>query len=123
MADENKVGEKIRQLRESREMSREELAEASQSDVELIEKIENGSALPSLTPLLNIARALGVRLGTFMSTFRNFQRMLEKTGDLNKVLSVLNPNFNPVKNPDLTLYDRITRGSDKGIPKMSMWIR
>ncbi|KAF5089101.1 helix-turn-helix domain-containing protein [Methanobacterium aggregans] len=66
MADENKVGEKIRQLREGREMSCEELAEASQSSVELIEKLENGASLPSLTPLLNIARALGVRLGTFM---------------------------------------------------------
>lgn len=66
-----------------------------------------------------IKRELKAR-GFDMSTFRNFQRMLQKTGDLNKVLSVLNPNFNPVKNPDLTLYDRIKRGSDKDIPKMSM---
>jgi len=85
MADENKVGEKIRQLRESREMSREELAEASQSDVELIEKIENGSALPSLTPLLNIARALGVRLGTFMDDAPQTGPFVVKSGSSKSV--------------------------------------
>jgi transcriptional regulator with XRE-family HTH domain len=66
MQEENRVGKKIRQLREAREMTAEELAEASQSNVELIKQLENGALVPSLTPLLKIARALGVRLGTFL---------------------------------------------------------
>ena len=58
--------------------------------------------------------------GFDMSTFPNFKRMLDKTGDLKKVLSVLNPRFNPVKNPELTLYDKIgTEGKDN-LPKVSM---
>jgi transcriptional regulator with XRE-family HTH domain len=66
MSEENRVGSKIRQLREAREMTVEELAEASQSSVELVKQLENGALVPSLTPLLKIARALGVRLGTFL---------------------------------------------------------
>lgn len=66
MSEENRVGNKIRQLREAREMTVEELADASQSSAELIYQLENGALVPSLTPLLNIARALGVRLGTFL---------------------------------------------------------
>ncbi|WP_135604550.1 helix-turn-helix domain-containing protein [Methanococcoides sp. NM1] len=66
MTEKNSVGEKIRQFRESHEMSVEELAKESQSSVELIEKLEAGELIPSLTPLLKIARALGVRLGTFL---------------------------------------------------------
>ena len=66
MIEENRVGSKIRQLREAKEMTVEELAEASQSSEELIRQLENGALVPSLTPLLKIARALGVRLGTFL---------------------------------------------------------
>ncbi len=66
MSKENHVGNKICQLREAKEMSVEELAEASQSSVELVKQLEDGALVPSLTPLLKIARALGVRLGTFL---------------------------------------------------------
>jgi transcriptional regulator with XRE-family HTH domain len=66
MRNENEVGEKIRHLREDRNVSREELAQKASCTVELIEKLENGAPVPSLAPLLGIARALGVRLGTFM---------------------------------------------------------
>ena len=55
-----------------------------------------------------------------LSTFKNFKKMLDKTGDLDKVLSVFNLNFNPVKNPDLTLYDRITIGNCKELSKIKM---
>jgi len=66
MAEDNKIGEKIRQVRERKEMSVEELAKASGNSVELIESLEDGSYIPSMTPLFKIARALGVRLGTFL---------------------------------------------------------
>jgi transcriptional regulator with XRE-family HTH domain len=47
-------------------MSVEQLAEASNASTGLVEQLENGELVPSLTPLLNIARALGVRVGTFL---------------------------------------------------------
>jgi transcriptional regulator with XRE-family HTH domain len=60
------VGFKIKSLRESKGLSVEEIAERSGLSVDQINNIENGQNLPSLGPLIKIARALGVRLGTFM---------------------------------------------------------
>ena len=60
------VGLKIKGLRESKNLSIEEIAERSGLSVEQIVSIENDQNLPSLGPLIKIARALGVRLGTFM---------------------------------------------------------
>ncbi|SHF06123.1 transcriptional regulator, XRE family with cupin sensor [Bacteroides luti] len=60
------VGEKIKALRESKEISIEDLAERSGLAVEQIERIENNIDIPSLAPLIKIARVLGVRLGTFL---------------------------------------------------------
>ena len=60
------VGAKIKGLRETKNLSVEEIAERSGLTVEQINSIENDVNLPSLGPLIKIARALGVRLGTFM---------------------------------------------------------
>ena len=60
------VGEKIKSLRENKGISIEELAERSGLAIEQIERIENNIDLPSLAPLIKIARVLGVRLGTFL---------------------------------------------------------
>lgn len=60
------VGEKIKSLRETRSISMEELANRSGLAIEQIERIENNIDLPSLAPLIKIARVLGVRLGTFL---------------------------------------------------------
>ncbi len=57
MSEENRVGSKIRQLREAQDMTVEELAESSQCSAELIQQLEDGAMVPSLTPLLKIARA------------------------------------------------------------------
>ena len=60
------VGSKIKGIRESKNLSVEEIAESSGLSVDQINSIENDQNLPSLGPLIKIARALGVRLGTFM---------------------------------------------------------
>ena len=60
------VGEKIKSLRETKEISVAELAERSGLAEEQINRIENNVDLPSLAPLIKIARALGVHLGTFL---------------------------------------------------------
>lgn len=66
MSEKKRIGEKIRKLREVRDLSVEELAEQCQCSHELIEQLEEGQLMPSLAPLLKIARGLGVRLGTFL---------------------------------------------------------
>ncbi|MDG6243173.1 MAG: cupin domain-containing protein [Methanolobus sp.] len=66
MSEKNILGSKIRQIREIQKMSVEELAVNSNTSTELIKHLEDGALVPSLTPLMQIARALGVRLGTFL---------------------------------------------------------
>ena len=61
------VGEKIKYLRESKNINREELSERSGLSLDQIISIEEESTnLPSLAPLIKIARVLGIRLGTFL---------------------------------------------------------
>ena len=60
------VGSKIKGIRESKNISIEEIAERSGLSTDQIISIENDQYLPSLGPLIKIARALGVRLGTFL---------------------------------------------------------
>ena len=60
------VGHKIKSIRESKNLSIEEISERSGLSLDQINSIENDQNLPSLGPLIKIARALGVRLGTFM---------------------------------------------------------
>ncbi|MFV0378919.1 MAG: helix-turn-helix domain-containing protein [Mangrovibacterium sp.] len=66
MAEEKKTGLKVRQIRTFQKVSLPDLAEKTGLTTAQIEKIENEGIIPSLSPLLKIARALGVRLGTFL---------------------------------------------------------
>ncbi len=60
------VGLKIKGIRESKNLTVEEVSERSGLSVEQIMSVESDQNLPSLGPLIKIARALGVRLGTFL---------------------------------------------------------
>ena len=60
------VGKKIRAIREAKNISIDELAERSTLAAAQIAAIEESENLPSLAPLIKIARVLGVRLGTFL---------------------------------------------------------
>ena len=69
MSNNRNIGSKIKSLRESKNLSLEEIAHSSGLTVEQVSSIENDENLPSLGPLIKIARALGVRLGTFMDDY------------------------------------------------------
>ena len=60
------IGEKIRSIREMKQLTLEEVAKRSGLPIQQIETIENNVEFPSLAPLIKIARVLGVRLGTFL---------------------------------------------------------
>jgi transcriptional regulator with XRE-family HTH domain len=60
------IGGKIKSIRESKSLSVEEVAERSGMNRQQIERIEENVEIPSLAPLIKIARVLGVRLGTFL---------------------------------------------------------
>lgn len=61
-----KLGTRVRKFREAQDMTLEKLAEATGLSVDFITTLEEESIYPSIGPLQKIARALHVRLGTFM---------------------------------------------------------
>ena len=60
------VGEKIKSLRQAKQLNIEDIVERTGLSKEQIDRIESNVDIPSLAPLIKIARALGVRLGTFL---------------------------------------------------------
>ncbi|NDW10883.1 helix-turn-helix domain-containing protein [Dysgonomonas sp. 520] len=66
-----KIGERIKQLRESKSITIAEMVERSGLEEKQLNNIEHAEALPSLAPLIKIARVLGVRLGTFLDDNEN----------------------------------------------------
>lgn len=64
-SQELKVGEKIRELRESRGLSLQGMAERTGYSSALLSQIENHMVSPPLGALIKIARALEVKVGTF----------------------------------------------------------
>ncbi len=82
----NDLGEKLKLIREQYKLTVEQLAERSHCSAALIEKLEAGALIPSLTPLLKIARGLGVRLGTFLDDSPHAGPSLVRQGQADQVL-------------------------------------
>ncbi|MBI9112006.1 helix-turn-helix domain-containing protein [Maridesulfovibrio ferrireducens] len=61
-----KIGHRIKTFREKQSISLEEFSKRTGLGVDFLEAVEEKDKYPSLGPLLKIARALGVRLGTFL---------------------------------------------------------
>lgn len=70
--DENKLGRKIKTLREAHHLTAQDLADRCSCEVAVIEGLEAGEIPSSLAPLIKITRALGVRLGTLMDDDESF---------------------------------------------------
>jgi len=86
MAEKNEIGAKIKNLRESRNISKEELSKETNVSLDLINSIEGGDVVPSLTPLTKIARSLGVRLGTFLDDAPQSGPVVVKKGKSDQVV-------------------------------------
>lgn len=62
----DKIGSRIRKFREAQDMTLEKLSESTGLSVDFLTTLEEDSVYPSIGPLQKIARALHVRLGTFV---------------------------------------------------------
>lgn len=87
MKTNKRIGERIKQLRESKSISIAEMAERSGLDEQQIENIEQTGGLPSLAPLIKIARVLGIRLGTFLDDFDEVGPVITRKTQYDKGLS------------------------------------
>jgi transcriptional regulator with XRE-family HTH domain len=77
----NILGKKIRQFREFRQISREDLVMKANIDQKQLEKIEEKGVMPSLGHLIKISRALGVRIGTFLDDDNQVGPVIVKAGE------------------------------------------
>ncbi|MDR1886939.1 MAG: XRE family transcriptional regulator [Prevotellaceae bacterium] len=77
------AGSKVKSVRESKLIDTATLSERTGLTVDQIETIENGASL-SLSPLIKIARALGVRLGTFLDDVESDGLVVCRKEDYNK---------------------------------------
>ena len=85
MSEKNKIGAKVKLVRENRKLSIEDVSERTNLSAQQIQSIEDGSLVPNLTPLIKIARVLGVRLGTFMDDDENLGPVVTKAQDKKEV--------------------------------------
>ncbi|WP_372931869.1 helix-turn-helix domain-containing protein [Mariniphaga sediminis] len=83
----NKLGKKIREFREFRQISREDLALNANLDKDQLEKIEEKNVVPSLGHLIKISRALGVRIGTFLDDQDQLGPAIVRAGEEKSSLS------------------------------------
>jgi DNA-binding XRE family transcriptional regulator/mannose-6-phosphate isomerase-like protein (cupin superfamily) len=82
------IGEKIKGLRESKQITLEEMAERSGLAKEQIIRIESNEDFPSLAPLIKIARVLGVRLGTFLDDQTELGPVVHRAASLNDATGI-----------------------------------
>ena len=82
MKDNKIIGSKIQHIRETKQLSVEDVAERSGLSVEQIQRIEGNVDFPSLAPLIKIARVLGVRLGTFLDDQSQLGPVVCRKGDM-----------------------------------------
>lgn len=81
------LGNKIKNYREFKQITRAELAINANLDEKQLEYIEEKGYVPSLGHLIKITRALGVRIGTFLDDQDNIGPVVVKAGLGNSALS------------------------------------
>jgi len=87
MTAEKKIGQKIKNYREFRQIKRDDLALKANLDPRQLESIEEEGIVPSLGHLIKITRALGVRIGTFLDDQDQLGPVLVKAGTEKSALS------------------------------------
>lgn len=103
------VGEKIKSLREAKNIEIEALAERAQLPVGQIVDIESGGPLPGLAPLIKIARVLGVRLGTFLDDSQSMGAVVSRGSELKESVHFSNHGANDVDN---MVYHSLSEGKE-----------
>jgi transcriptional regulator with XRE-family HTH domain len=75
------IGGKVKGIRESRNLTIAEVSERAGVSKVQIERIEENIEIPSLAPLIKIARVLGVRLGTFLDDQKELGPVISRAKD------------------------------------------
>ena len=87
MKNQKKIGNKIKEFREFRQLSRGDLAIQANLDEAQLQLIEDEGNVPSLGVLIKISRAMGVRIGTFLDDQETIGPALVNAGKAEESLS------------------------------------
>lgn len=82
MSDFKNVGHKIASIRQQKNITTAELAERCGFSETMIAQIEQSETVPSLGHLIKVARALGVRLGTFLDDMERLGPVVSRKGEV-----------------------------------------
>lgn len=104
MNNDKNVGSKIKALRQSQQITREDLAARSGLGLVTIEAIEENTNIPSLAPLIKVARALGVRLGTFLDDSDNMGPVVSRKGEVSAHGGITTSNATNASKSHLDFY-------------------
>ncbi len=81
------VGSRVKTIRESRNLTIEEVADRAGLTIDQLKRMEEDKNLPSLAPLIKVARVLGVRLGTFLDDEDRLGPVVCRQADLTRTIS------------------------------------
>ncbi|MGC9965419.1 MAG: cupin domain-containing protein [Syntrophobacteraceae bacterium] len=96
MKSAEKVGSRIKRLREGKSLSMEELSSRSGLALDFIQEVEEDNIYPSLGPLLKIAHVLGIRLGTLLDDQISQDPLVVRIEDRKEELTMLKGKDKPV---------------------------
>ncbi|MFR0678138.1 helix-turn-helix domain-containing protein [Dysgonomonas mossii] len=100
MKTNKRIGERIREIRESKSISLADMIERSGLAEKQVVAIEEAGGIPSLAPLIKIARVLGVRLGTFLDDVDESGPVISRKEQYNKSISFSTKDTSSVKHMD-----------------------
>ncbi len=91
-----KVGRRIRNFMDKKKLSLEDLVQRTGLDADFLTTVIEDDVYPSLGPLLKIARALDVRLGTFLDDQISQDPLVVRRDERKQELSMLRGKGKPV---------------------------
>jgi len=100
MSEIKNVGLTITLIRHQKNITTDELAERCGFTTTMMEQIEQNETIPSLGHLIKVARALGVRLGTFLDDMDQLGPVVTRSGEIKRGTSFSNKNSNARLNLD-----------------------
>ncbi|MDF1526597.1 MAG: cupin domain-containing protein [bacterium] len=78
----DQIGDRIRNFREIKRLSTEELAERSGLDVNFVEQVEENTIKPALGTLLKFSRAMGIKMANFLDVSVSRDPVVVRSGDI-----------------------------------------
>ncbi|MGM0452092.1 MAG: helix-turn-helix domain-containing protein [Thermodesulfobacteriota bacterium] len=91
-----KVGARIAKIMQSKDIDAATLAGRTGLNVDFLNRLESEDAFPSLGPMLKIARALGVRLGTLLDDQVSADPLIVRGADQKEEIHMLADKDKPV---------------------------